>query len=218
MAKTTIKTAATKTTKTLPAKPGGLPAKPGGLPVKPGGSVAKPGAKPAVSVETTTAAAKPAGKPITAAPSERETAMATEIASLKGEIQKLTSAAAKASAGRKHRTAEEIIEGVFADDGTPLLNGIRPDDWRTPYFGNTIWIKPWRRNAKTQKFELLDTGVSYQAFLAIPRDSDGDYGSEGRHLGELAIHSAQGEDGRFRKLDYLNQDELAAVWDDDLNA
>jgi len=213
-------------------KPGVMLGKPGLA--KPG--VAKPGkpgkaesaavaAVPPAKPSRPGVAAKPNGKaaPAQSGPTEREQALVAEIGNLKTEIAKLTQAASRAK-GPQPRTLEQITAGVFDDEGNPLINGVdvsaddegNPNDWRVPLFGAIAWIKPWRRDQKTQAFSLV-SGKSYQALLAIPRDADGPYGSEAREIGEMSIHSARTETGLYTKIDYLNAEELGAAWDDERN-
>ena len=174
--------------------------------------------------------AKPGAKPAPAAPAaivkaQPDPVMAAELATLRAEIVKLTAAAAKAGkAGKGRRTAGEILStAVFADDGEEAdedAGELSAEDWRKPYQGVRIWIKPWDRDKKQGGVaKLNETGeASYRALLAVPSEADGDWGGEARSRGELAIHYRRGDDGAFiGEPAYVDASELALIWDDALN-
>lgn len=166
-----------------------VPAKPG----KPGAAVAAPKAPAA---------------PIVDAPTARETALAAELASLKAEIATLSKAAAKAAKGPKARTPEEILEG-----GADL---VPPDDWRIPYHGAIVWIKPFSRQGSGAL--KIHMGGAFPAVCAIPRDIDGSYGPGARAMGEIALHYRTNESGEYVGDPFFaNSEEFGELWDDAKN-
>lgn len=147
------------------------------------------------------------GKPGAADP-EKE-ALRTEIAGLKTQIAGLAKAAAKAQ-GPAPRTEAEITEGAEAH--------VTEDDWRLPYHGVTVYCRPFDRKPGHGNPINVREGASMPRLLSIPRDSDGPWGAEARARGEIASHFRKGEDGSYiGEPEYLNQAELAAVWDDEMN-
>ena len=178
-------------------------------------SIAKPGApvkkaapvKPGAPVKKAPAVEAPAVH-VPAAVTAREAALAAEIASMRDEMAKLTAAASKASRGPQPRTEAEIVkdaEKLFTDK----------NDWRLAYQGQSIWIYGFSRKDGKHGAALVryrqDTPLL--AFLAIPRDSDGRYGPQGRASGEIAAHTARNESGAFiGEPMFFTERELAHLW------
>lgn len=216
------KTIASKPVVRKPAAPPAL-----AKPAKPGAPAAKPAAHTVVvPPPRPSAPGAPNTKPATAAPSKpelvlskpsaRENELASEIAALKGQMAELLKAATKAK-GPRTRTVDDIIGGVFDEEGNPLLPGVKKDDWRRDYQGLRINVKGHQR-AESGKGKIgklvTNDDPTFPVLLAIPRDEDGTYATTARNRGEIAIHTAQREDGTFsEEPDYLTAEELTLIWD-----
>lgn len=124
----------------------------------------------------------------------------------KEEIAKLHKMIAKTK-GPIERTKDDILEGIEIEDG----------DWRADYQGATIYVKGWDRDAKGGEAKLTGD-ASYPVLCAIPRDSDGSWGTDARARGELALHMRRTEKGTYLgEPHYVDADELATIWDHEKN-
>jgi hypothetical protein len=107
------------------------------------------------------------------------------------------------------------------------LTGIKPPtDWRASWHGATIDILAWdrkdtRKNGSDPQrgLVLLPDQPGYPVFCALPRDSDGSWGTEARNRGELALHYRLDESGNYvGEPLYVNEEEFVKIWDHSKNS
>lgn len=154
----------------------------------------------------------PVAAPVAVGPSPETIALRAELASMRGEIEKLTKAAARAKQGPIARTEDEIRDGIE----------IPAEDWRAAYHGQAVYLHAWMRPNAKQGFlkpAITLTGAApVLALLAMPRDADGPMGAQARALGELASHETRNEAGDLvGEPYYINTEELALLWDHESN-
>lgn len=146
----------------------------------------------------------PVGKP-----NADSAALLATIASMKTEIATLNKqlAAKKAEKKRFGYTVEELEQ---------TADLVSPKDWRHQYAGGQINVKQFAWNTKTDTIDRVfeaNEKALIPSIIAIPSD-DMPRGPEFRATGNVALLSAPTVDGQYTKINYVNKEELAALWAD----